>query len=104
GEGLLLVIDSEREKILAGLGLLHADRRAEDGGLAIGRHHGAIRLAGNFAGFEDEAAPAPHQLFAKHLKHGGFLSLLSLLSRDRHKTAARATQKVVAARAAQKME
>src|SRR3984957_14900679 len=78
GEGLLLVVHREREEILPRLGLLHGDRGAQHGGLAVGREHGAVGLAGDAAGFENEAASAPHQLLAEYLGHLSLLSLLSL--------------------------
>ena len=91
GEGLFLVVDREREEILPRFRLLIGDSGAEHRGLAVGRHHRAIGLPRDFAGLEDEASAAPHQLFSIYLEHDRVLSLLSLLSGERHKGAARTT-------------
>src|SRR5579885_1152486 len=83
GEGLLLIIDREREEILPRLRLLGGNRGAEHRRLAICRHHGAIGLAGDLARLEHEAAAAPHQLFAEYFEH------LSLPSSETSSGAAR---------------
>ena len=59
GEGLFLVVDGQREEILSRLRLFAGDRGAQHRGLAVGRHHGAVGLARNAAGFEHQAAAAP---------------------------------------------
>ena len=82
GEGLFLIIDGEREEIAAGLGGLGGDDGGEDGGLALGREHGAIGLAGDLAGLEHELAPGPIEFFAMDFEH----VCLSFMRRalDRH--------------------
>ena len=76
GESLFLIVDGQREEVLAGLRLLVGDGGAEHRGFAIGRQHGAIGLPGDVAGLEDEAAAAPHQFFAINTSNMtfGFLS------------------------------
>ena len=69
GEGLLLIVDGEREEILAGLGRLGRDHGGENGGLAPGREHGAVGLAGDLARLEHELAPGPVDLFAMDFEH-----------------------------------
>src|SRR5262249_38501462 len=69
GEGLLLVIDGEREEILPRLCGFGRDRGAEHRRAAICRHHGAIGLAGDLAGLQNEAAAAPIDLLAEYLEH-----------------------------------
>ena len=69
GEGLLLIMDGEGEKVLAGLGGLLRNDRGEHGGLAPGRQHGAVSLTGDAAGFQHELAPAPVEFFALNIKH-----------------------------------
>ena len=67
--GALLVVHGEGKEVEAGLRLLVGDDGGEHGGLAIGRDHGAVGLAGHLAGFEHELAPAPDQLFALDVEH-----------------------------------
>ncbi len=69
GKGLFLVIDGQREKVLAGLCGLHRDSGAQHGRLAISGEHRAVGLAGELAGLQGEAAAAPYQLFTINLKH-----------------------------------
>jgi hypothetical protein len=64
GEGLFLIVDGQRKKILPGLGVFHRDGGAQHRRLAIGGEHRAVGLARELSGFEGQAAPAPHQLFA----------------------------------------
>src|SRR6185437_557254 len=99
GEGLFLIVDRERKEFLPRLLLLIGDSGAEHRGFAVCRHHGAIGLPRDFAGLEDEASAAPHQFFSIYLEHDRVLSLLSWLSGEKHKGAARATFPVVAAQA-----
>jgi hypothetical protein len=94
GEGLLLIVDREREEILPRLRLLHRDRRAQHRRLAIRRHDGAIGLTGDLAGLEDEAAAAPVQLLAEYLEH---LASLFLSLRETRTGAARPAGTAVAA-------
>ncbi len=57
-EGLLLIVDRQREEILPRLGGLGGDDRRQYSGLAPTGEHSAIGLAGDTAGFEHEFAPA----------------------------------------------
>ena len=50
-EELFLVVDGEGEEVEAGLGLFFGNDGGQHRGLTIGRHDGAVRLAGNLAGF-----------------------------------------------------
>jgi hypothetical protein len=59
GEVLFLVVDGQREEVLAGLRLLGRDDGGEHHGLAIGGEHGAVGLAGDLAGLEGERLAAP---------------------------------------------
>ena len=69
GKRLFLVIDRQREKILARLCRFRRDGGAKDRRFAIGREHCAVRLPGYLAGLKHEAAAAPHQFLTKYLKH-----------------------------------
>ncbi len=69
GEGLFLIVDGEREKIDAGLGLLCGDDRRQHRGFAPSGEHGAVGLAGDTPGFEHKLAAAPVQFFALNVKH-----------------------------------
>jgi hypothetical protein len=75
GEGLLLVVHREREEVDPGLGRLGGDDGREHDGLAIGREHRGVGLAGDLAGFEHELAPAPHQFFGLDIEHGFFFRI-----------------------------
>ena len=68
-EGLFLIMNCERKEILAGLGGLGGDDGRQNCGLAPGGEYGAIGLAGDAAGLENELAPAPVQFFALNIKH-----------------------------------
>ena len=59
GECLLLVVDREREEVLPFPCRSLADDGAEHRRFAVAREDGAIRLAGDAPGFEDELAPRP---------------------------------------------
>src|SRR5690606_17613253 len=72
GKCLLLIVDGQREKIHSRLNCLCCDNRAQNLGPAIADHDGAVRLAGNLAGFHNERPAAPHHFFAMYFKH--FLS------------------------------
>ena len=58
GGELFLVVDGQREEILALLDRLGGGDGAQHHGFAEGREHGAIGLAGNMAGFESEGLSA----------------------------------------------
>jgi hypothetical protein len=62
GEVLFLVVDGQREEVLAGLGLLGRNDGGEDHGLAQRGEHGAVCLAGDLAGLERQRLAAPVQL------------------------------------------
>ena len=70
GEGLLLVVDGEREEIDARLLLPGGDDGGEHRGLAIGGEHGAVGLAGDPAGFENERTSRPFDLDTLDVEHG----------------------------------
>ena len=68
-EGLFLIVDGEREEVLTGLGVFGADDGGEHGRIAPGRHHGAVGLAGDLAGFEHELAAGPVEFFTMDFEH-----------------------------------
>src|SRR6185437_3431657 len=59
GEVFFLVVDGQREEILAGLGAMGRNHGGEHDGLAERGEHGAVRLAGDLAGLEGERLAAP---------------------------------------------
>src|SRR5262249_17404129 len=69
GERLFLIIDGEREEILAFFRLVGADDGAEHGCAAEGRQHGTVSLARDAAGLEDELLAGPTHFFAVNFKH-----------------------------------
>ena len=58
GVGLLLVVDGEREEVLAGLRFAAGHGGDEHDGVVEARHHGAAGLAGDFTGFERQGVTA----------------------------------------------
>src|SRR5437588_3057950 len=56
GKGFFLVVDSQREEILTGLGRFRRHRGAQNRRFAVRREHRAIGLAGHLAGLEDDTA------------------------------------------------
>ena len=70
GEGLLLVVDGEREEIDSRAFFLGGDDGGEDRGVAVGGEHGTISLTGDLAGFENEFATSPLGLDTMHVEHG----------------------------------
>jgi len=58
-ESLFLIIDGEGEEIDAGLRRLGRDHGGENGRLAIGGEHRAIRLTRDTARFKHELTPGP---------------------------------------------
>jgi hypothetical protein len=64
-----LVIHGEREEIHALARRLGADDRCENHGLAIRRHHGAVGLTRDLAGFERQSSAAPVETFLVYVKH-----------------------------------
>ena len=69
GVGLFLVVDGQREEVEAGLRLLHRNDGGEHDGLAVGGEHGAVGLAGDLAGFEDERTAAPFDFHFVVIEH-----------------------------------
>ena len=69
GERLLLVVDGQREEVLAGLDRPGRDRRREHDGLTHRRQHRTIGLTGDAAAFQDQLAPAPVGFLACDLEH-----------------------------------
>ena len=69
GERLLLVVDGEREEVLARPGGFHPDGGAQNDGVAVAGEHGAVGLAGDLAGFQDQLAAAPVEFLAKVIEH-----------------------------------
>ena len=76
GERLFLIVDRQREEILARLRAVRRDGGTKNGGLAEADHHRAICLTGHLAGLEDERGAVPVKLFAEYLEHR-YLSLFS---------------------------
>ena len=70
GEGLFLVVDGQREEVDARLSARARDDGGEHRGLAVGGEHGAVGLAGNLAGLEDELAARPVDLDTLDVEHG----------------------------------
>ena len=59
----------QREEIQTNPRLVFTDDGAQDPGVAIGRHDGAIGLTGDLAALQNECAAAPLDLFSELLKH-----------------------------------
>ena len=68
-EGLFLVVDGQREEVLPRLRGFDAHGGTQHNGLAIADHHGAVGLAGDLTGFEDELAAAPFDFLAEVVEH-----------------------------------
>ena len=62
GIGLFLVVDGQRQEVDALARRLGGDHGGEHDGLAIGRHDGAVGLAGDFSGFKPEGTSTPVDL------------------------------------------
>ena len=62
GIGLFLVVDGQRQEVDALARRLRRDDGGEHHGLAVGRHHGAVGLAGDLAGFKPEGTSTPVDL------------------------------------------
>ena len=80
GEGLLLIVDGQREEVLPRLDLALRDRGAQHRGLAVGGEHRAIGLPREAATLQNQRATAPDDLFSVDLKHC-FLCLCNSLDR-----------------------
>ncbi len=60
--GLFLIVDGERQEVDAFTRRLRGHDGGEHDGFAIGRHHGAVGLTSDLAGFELERTPTPIDL------------------------------------------
>ena len=69
GKGLFLVVDRQREKVDPHARFLLGDGGAKHGGLAVGSENGAVGLAGDLPGLEDQLAPCPFDFFPMYIKH-----------------------------------
>ena len=69
GIGLFLVVDGQRKEVEARLRLLHRNHGGEHHGLAVGGEHGAVGLARDLAGFEDERTAAPFDFHFVVIEH-----------------------------------
>ena len=69
GEGLFLVVDGQGEEIQARLGGAAIDDGGQNHGLAIGRQHGAVGLAGDAARFQGQRASGPLDRLAFDVEH-----------------------------------
>ena len=69
GERLFLVVHGQWEEVLARLWRSQADRGGHDDGAAIGGDHRTVGLAGDLAGFQDQAASAPFNFLAIYVEH-----------------------------------
>ena len=69
GREFFLVVDGQREEILAFLHTLGGGHGAQHHGFAIGCQHGAIGLTGNAAGFEGEGFAAPFHRYGFCVEH-----------------------------------
>src|SRR4029453_140351 len=74
GREFFLVMDGQREEVLARLDGLGGGDRAKDDGFAEGREHRAVGLAGHAARFELEGLSAQLDFYGFDIKH--FISLL----------------------------
>ena len=72
--GLFLVVDGQREEVLAGLGGLGGDDGGEYRRVAPARPHRAVGLTRDASGFEHELAPAERQFLALNIEHHFILS------------------------------
>ena len=71
---LFLVVDGERQEVDALARRLGGDDGRQNLGLSVGGDDGAVGLAGDLAGLEDELAPTPIELNGVDIEHFGFLS------------------------------
>gem|GEM_PF-4552781 len=61
--GLFLIVDGQREEVLAGVGLLLTDHGHEDDGIAHAGDNRTAGLASNFAGLECDSLAAKLECF-----------------------------------------
>ena len=66
---LLLIVDGQREEVLAFLHRLGGGDGAQNYGLAVGGHHGPVGLAGDLARFQGQRAAAPFDRLLGYGKH-----------------------------------
>jgi hypothetical protein len=69
GVGLFLVVDGQREEVLARLRLLGEHGGGQDDGFAHGGQNGAVGLTGDATGFEDQRLAAPLDRLALDIEH-----------------------------------
>ena len=69
GVGLFLVVDGQRKEVEARLRLLHRNDGGQHDGLAVGGEHGAVGLARDLAGFQDERTAAPFDFHFVVIEH-----------------------------------
>ena len=74
GVGLFLIVHGQRQEVDAFARRLGGHDSGEHDGLAIGRHHGAVGLTGNLAGFQLKGTSAPVDLDCMLIEHFGLLS------------------------------
>src|SRR5690606_38957711 len=70
GVGLFLVVDGQREEVLARLRRLGRNDGGQNHGFAVGGEHGAVGLAGDLTGFELERASGPFDFNGMLVEHG----------------------------------
>src|SRR6185436_3752183 len=70
GIGLLSVVDGEREEALAGLGGFRRRDRSEHHGVVHRAEYGAVRLAGDFPGFQRDLLRAEGEGFLDRVQRG----------------------------------
>ena len=68
-ESLFLIIDCEGKEIDPRTYRFLSNCRTQNGRFAIRGENGAVSLASNFAGFQNQLATAPHQFLAVHFEH-----------------------------------
>src|SRR5438128_9139144 len=81
GREFFLVVHGQREEILPRLDVLRGRDGAKDDGLAEGREHRAVGLAGNAARFESERLAAPLDFNFLHVEHWIFPSTPAAICR-----------------------
>ena len=70
--GFFQVIDSQREKVLAGFGVFGGHHRSKHNGVIDVDQHGAASLSGDFAGFHGDRVLAPGKGFGHFIEHAHF--------------------------------
>lgn len=67
--GLFLVIDGQREEVLARLRRLGGNDGGENHGFAVGRENGTVSLTGDLAGFQLQRAACPLDFHTMSIEH-----------------------------------